>query len=44
MDEVRICGNKIVYCDGDCENCPRLMPTYATSSTDIVYKAEEKDE
>ena len=44
MSEVRVCGNDYVYCDGECDKCPRLIPTYATSSTDTVYRAERKEE
>ena len=43
MSEVRICGNDYVYCDGECDECPRSIPTYATSSTDTVYKVERKE-
>ena len=44
MSEVRICGNDYVYCDGECDKCPRTIPTYATSSTDTVYMVERKEE
>lgn len=44
MSEFRICGNDYVYCDGECDKCPRIIPTYATSSTDTVYRVERKDE
>ena len=42
MGNFRICGNDYVYCDRECDKCPRLIPIYATSSTDTVYRAERK--
>ena len=44
MSKVRVCGNDYVYCDGKCDKCPGLIPTYATSSTDTVYRVERKEE
>lgn len=42
MSNFRVCGNDYVYCDGECDKCPRIIPTYATSSTDTVYRVERK--
>ena len=41
--EVRVCGNDFVYCDGDCKNCPRLILTSVTASTDTDFVAERRE-